>query len=69
MMEEILDGLLIMNSLCKKKGQGHAIHISDFICETIGRLQLNKEQKLFEIGNKISHKAQITMNPEKNNDG
>ena len=29
-----------------KKGQRRAIHISDFICETIGRLQSNEEQKL-----------------------
>jgi hypothetical protein len=53
----------------RKKGQGRAIHISDFICETIGRLQLNEEQKLSEIGNKIPHEARITMNPGKNNDG
>jgi hypothetical protein len=53
----------------RKKGQGCAIHISDFIYETIGRLQLNEEQKLSEIGNKIPHEARITMNPGKNNDG
>ncbi|CAB4394951.1 unnamed protein product [Rhizophagus irregularis] len=53
----------------QKKGQGRAIYISDFICETIGRLQLSEEQKLSEIGNKIPHEARITMNPGKNNDG
>ncbi len=41
----------------RKKGQGRAIHISDFICETIGRLQLNEEQRLSEIGDRILHKA------------
>ena len=27
-----------------KKGAGRAVHVSDFICETIGRLKLSKEQ-------------------------
>jgi len=27
-----------------KKGSGHAIHVSDFICETIGCIRLSKEQ-------------------------
>ena len=27
-----------------KKGHGHAIHVSDFICETIGRLKLSESQ-------------------------
>jgi len=53
----------------RKKGQGRAIHISDFICETIGRLQLNEEQRLSEIGNKILHEARVIMNPGKNHDG
>ncbi len=52
----------------RKKGQGRAIHISDFICETIGRLQLNEEQKLSEVGNRIPHEVRVIMNPEKNND-
>ena len=53
----------------RKKGQGRAIHISDFICETIGRLQLNEEQRLSEIGDKIPHEARVIMNPGKNHDG
>jgi len=28
----------------RKKGQGRMIHVSKFICETIGRLKLNEEQ-------------------------
>jgi hypothetical protein len=28
----------------RKKGSGRSIHISDFICETIGRLKLSNEQ-------------------------
>jgi len=53
----------------RKKGQERVIHISDFICETIGRLQLNEEQKLSEVGNRIPHEARVIMNPGKNNDG
>ncbi|RIA82539.1 hypothetical protein C1645_835213 [Glomus cerebriforme] len=53
----------------RKKGQGRAIHISDFICETIGRLQLNEEQRLSEIGDRIPHEARVIMNPGKNHDG
>ena len=28
----------------RKKGAGHAVHVLDFICETIGRLKLSEEQ-------------------------
>jgi hypothetical protein len=28
----------------RKKGSGRAIHVSDFICETIGPIKLSKEQ-------------------------
>jgi hypothetical protein len=28
----------------RKKGAGRAVHVSDFICETIGRLKLSEEQ-------------------------
>ena len=28
----------------KKKGNGHGVHISDWICETTGRLKLSEEQ-------------------------
>ncbi|CAI2167587.1 3907_t:CDS:1 [Funneliformis geosporum] len=52
----------------RKKEQGRAIHISDFICETISRLQLNEEQKLSEIRNRIPHKTRIMINPKKNYD-
>ena len=28
----------------RKKGQGRAIHVSEFLCETLGRLKLSDEQ-------------------------
>jgi hypothetical protein len=51
----------------RKKGRGRAIHVSDFLCETIGRLQLNEEQR--ENANNIPHEARVTINPGINNDG
>ncbi|CAG8760092.1 22769_t:CDS:2 [Rhizophagus irregularis] len=51
-----------------KKGKGKAIHVSDFLCETIGRLQLNEKQKLLEKMINISHEARVIMNPGTNND-
>ena len=30
--------------LIQKKGAGHAVHVSDFICKTIGQLKLSEEQ-------------------------
>jgi hypothetical protein len=53
----------------RKKGRGRAIHVSDFLCETIGRLQLNEEQKILESANNIPHEARVMMNPGINNDG
>jgi hypothetical protein len=34
----------------KRKGHGRAIHVSDFICETIGRLSLSEEQIEVQLG-------------------
>jgi hypothetical protein len=53
----------------RKKGRGRAIHISDFLYETIGRLQLNEEQKHLESMSNIPHEARVIMNPGTNNDG
>src|SRR4051812_23057926 len=53
----------------RKKGRGRAIYISDFLCETIGRLQLNEEQKHLESMSNIPHEARVIMNPGTNNDG
>ena len=39
------------------------------MCETIGRLQLNEEQKLSENVNNIPYEARVIMNPGINNDG
>jgi hypothetical protein len=33
----------------KRKGNGHAIHVSDFICETIGRLRLSEAQIQYQL--------------------
>ncbi|RGB23169.1 hypothetical protein C1646_774911 [Rhizophagus diaphanus] len=71
MTEEILNGFLVMNSLCEKRArtEGCVIYISDFICKIIGQLQLNEEQKLSEAEVSILHEARIIMNPGKNNNG
>ena len=52
----------------RKKGKGRAIHVSDFLCETIGRLQLNEEQKSNNLS-AIPHEARVIMHPGINNDG
>ncbi|GBC07198.1 hypothetical protein RclHR1_00730047 [Rhizophagus clarus] len=52
----------------RKKGRGKSIHVNNFLCETIGRLQLSEEQKLSEVSNNIPHEAKVTMNPGTNND-
>ncbi|PKB95594.1 hypothetical protein RhiirA5_302831, partial [Rhizophagus irregularis] len=53
----------------RKKGKERSIHVSDFLCETIGRLQLSEEQKLSEVANNIPYEARVIMNPETNYDG
>ncbi|CAG8742762.1 17712_t:CDS:2 [Rhizophagus irregularis] len=53
----------------RKKGRERSIHVSDFLCETIGRLQLSEEQKLSEVANNIPYEARVIMNPETNYDG
>lgn len=52
----------------RKKGRGRAIYVSDFLCETIGWLQLNEEQKILESANNIPYEARVTMNLGTNND-
>ena len=44
------------------------IHVSEFICETIGRLKLNEEQiKL--VDDHFPHEARVIIHPGKNRDG
>ena len=52
----------------RKKGQGQAIHVSDFLCETIGRLKLNEEQ-IKTVNESFPYEARVMINPEKNHDG
>jgi len=49
----------------RKKGQGLSIYISDFLCETIGRLRLHNEQNNLNI----LHEARVIIHPGKNRDG
>lgn len=51
-----------------KKGQGRAIHISEFLCETLGRLKLSDEQCAV-VGNEFPSEARVMMHPGKNFDG
>ncbi|KAF8587728.1 hypothetical protein K439DRAFT_1652205 [Ramaria rubella] len=58
----------------RKKGEGHAIHISDFVVEHTGRIVLNEEQR--QINNKLPPHLQLQhmdaqeiIYPGKNNDG
>ena len=52
----------------RKKGQGRMIHVSEFLCETIGRLKLNEEQiKL--VDDYFPHEARVIIHPGKNCDG
>jgi hypothetical protein len=40
----------------RKKGGGHTIHISDFICETIGRVKLSEEQMCAQLKLPAEHR-------------
>ncbi|KAF8581939.1 hypothetical protein K439DRAFT_1647755 [Ramaria rubella] len=60
--------------LLRKKGEGHAIHISDFIVEHTGRIVLNEEQRQIDdklpLHLRLQHMdAQEIIYPGKNNDG
>jgi hypothetical protein len=52
----------------RKKGQGRAIHVSEFLCETLGRLKLSDEQAAV-IGNDFPMEARVITHPGKNHDG
>ena len=51
-----------------KKGQGRAIHVSEFLCETLGRLKLSDEQ-CAAVGNDFPTEARVIIHPGKNHDG
>ena len=58
----------------RKKGEGRAIHISDFIVEQTGRLSLNEEQCAFNETLPPSQRLTVTdvreiIYPGKNSDG
>jgi len=50
-----------------KKGQGRAIHVSEFLCETFGRLKLIEEQ-CAAVDNGFSTEARVIIHPGKNHD-
>jgi hypothetical protein len=52
----------------RKKGQGRAIHVSEFLCETLGRLKLSDEQCAV-LGNDFPAEARVIIHPGKNHDG
>jgi len=52
----------------RKKGQGRAIHVSEFLCETLGRLKLSDEQRA-SVGNDFPTEARVIIHPGKNHDG
>jgi len=52
----------------RKKGQGRAIHVSEFLCETLGRLKLSDEQCAV-VGNDLPTEARAIIHPGKNHDG
>jgi hypothetical protein len=51
-----------------KKGQGRAIHVSEFLCETFGRLKLTAEQ-CEAVDNDVPTEARVIIHPGKNHDG
>ncbi|KAH6879968.1 hypothetical protein BKA70DRAFT_1127028 [Coprinopsis sp. MPI-PUGE-AT-0042] len=57
----------------RKKGQGHSIHVSDFIVEYTGRLQLSpeqqKEQESVPADARLPNEARVIIFPGKNADG
>jgi hypothetical protein len=52
----------------RKKGQGRAIHVSEFLCETIGRLKLSDEQQE-AVDENFPTEARTIIHPGKNFDG
>jgi len=52
----------------RKKGQGHAIHVSEFLCETIGRLKLSEEQQE-GVDEDFPTEARVIIHPGKGHDG
>lgn len=52
----------------RKKGQGRAIHISEFLCETIGRLKLSEEEVAL-VDSEFPIEARVMIHPGKNHDG
>jgi hypothetical protein len=51
-----------------KKGQGRAMHVSEFLCETLGRLKLSEDQCAV-VGNDFPTEARVIIYPGKNHDG
>jgi hypothetical protein len=61
-------------SRLRRKSQGLSIHVSDFLCESIGRLRLSEEDRstndLLPDGERLIYtEACITMYPDTNRDG
>ena len=52
----------------RKKGQGRAIHVSEFLCEALGRLKLRDEQCAV-VGNDFPTESQAIIHPGTNHDG
>ncbi|RIA79587.1 hypothetical protein C1645_840337 [Glomus cerebriforme] len=50
----------------RKKGNGRAIHVSEFLTDVCGRLALPNEM---QVSNDFSREACVIMHPGKNNDG
>jgi hypothetical protein len=48
-----------------KKGQGRAIHVSEFLCETLGRLKLTETA----VDDDFPTEARVIIHPGKNHDG
>lgn len=68
--------LLSDQQALKKKGNGHAIHVSDFICEPSGRLALSDTQVIEQNKLPVDSSARLKsfnactiIYPGKNNDG
>jgi hypothetical protein len=58
----------------RRKSQGLSVHVSDFICESIGRLRLSEEERiandLLSNGEQLEHtEACVIMHPGSNRDG
>jgi len=66
MMDVNLVGALNQNSPCTRKAR--AIHVSEFLCETFGRLKLTAEQ-CEAVDNDVPTEARVIIHPGKNHDG